>query len=114
MRFVIGTAENGREGGFYSRGEVVNERQSNQVQMSSLSEFPGIESLPDVCGGEACVVRTRIPVWLLENARRRGVSEQLLLAAYHSLRAEDMVNSWNYARSHATEIDRQIRENEAA
>ncbi len=76
--------------------------------------FPGIESRPDVCGGEACVVGSRIPVWLLENARRRGVSEQALLAAYPSLRAEDLVNSWNYARSHATEIDRQIRDNETA
>jgi uncharacterized protein (DUF433 family) len=76
--------------------------------------FPGIESRPDVCGGEACVVRTRIPVWLLENARRRGVTEQALLAAYPSLRAEDLVNSWNYARSHATEIDRQIHDDETA
>ncbi len=28
--------------------------------------FPGVESIPNVCGGEPCVVRTRIPVWLLE------------------------------------------------
>jgi Protein of unknown function (DUF433) len=34
--------------------------------------FPGIEARPEVCGGEACIVRTRIPVWLLENARRQG------------------------------------------
>ena len=31
-------------------------------------QSPGIESRPGVCGGEACVVRTRIPVWLLEQA----------------------------------------------
>ena len=43
---------------------------------------PGIESRPGVCGGEPCIVRTRIPVWLLENARRQGVTEQGLLAAY--------------------------------
>jgi Protein of unknown function (DUF433) len=24
--------------------------------------FPGIESTPGVCGGEPCIVRTRIPV----------------------------------------------------
>jgi uncharacterized protein (DUF433 family) len=76
--------------------------------------FPGIESRPDVCGREACIVRTRIPVWLLENARRSGVSEQVLLASYPALRAEDLVNAWNYARSHAAEIDRQIRDNETA
>ena len=41
--------------------------------------FPGIESRPGVCGGEPCVVRTRIPVWVLEQARRLGVSESDLL-----------------------------------
>jgi len=76
--------------------------------------FPGVDSRPDVCGGEACIVRTRIPVWLLERARRLGVSEHDLLGAYPSLRAEDLVNAWAYARAHASEIDEQIRENEAA
>src|SRR6185369_5317265 len=32
--------------------------------------FPAIESRPGVCGGEPCIVRTRIPVWVLEQARR--------------------------------------------
>ena len=34
--------------------------------------FPGIDSHPEVCGGDACIVRTRIPVWLLEQARPEG------------------------------------------
>jgi len=41
--------------------------------------FPGIESRPGVCGGEPCIVRTRIPVWVLEQARRLGTSEAELL-----------------------------------
>ena len=76
--------------------------------------FPGVDSRPEVCGGEACIVRTRIPVWILEKARRMGISEQLLLAGYPSLLAEDLVNAWNYARSHAAEMEQQIRENESA
>ena len=76
--------------------------------------FPGIDSRPEVCGGEPCIVRTRIPVWLLEQARRLGSSEQELLSAYPSLRAEDLVNAWAYARSHTGEVERQIRENETA
>lgn len=75
---------------------------------------PGIDCRPEVCGGEPCIVRTRIPVWLLEQARRMGTSEQQLLAAYPTLRAEDLVNAWGYARSHAAEIDTQIRDNETA
>ena len=76
--------------------------------------FPGIDSNPNVCGGEACIVRTRIPVWLLEQARRLGTSEAELLRSYPSLRAEDLANAWAYVRIHRQEIERQIAENEAA
>jgi uncharacterized protein (DUF433 family) len=76
--------------------------------------FPGIESTPDVCGGAPCIVRTRIPVWVLEQYRRLGASEADLLRSYPTLRAEDLVNAWAYVRSHRDEIEQQIRENEAA
>lgn len=76
--------------------------------------FPGIQSTPSVCGGEPCIVRTRIPVWVLEQARRLGTSEADLLRSYPSLRAEDLANAWNYVRAHQDEIDVQIRENEQA
>lgn len=75
--------------------------------------FTGIDSRQDICGGEACIVRTRIPVWLLEQARRLGATEQALLAAYPSLRAEDLVTAWNYSRAHTAEIEMQIHANEA-
>lgn len=76
--------------------------------------FPGIDSEPQVSGGEARIVRTRIPVWLLVQARQLGSSEADLLRAYPSLRAEDLANAWAYARAHRDEIMQQIRENEAA
>lgn len=76
--------------------------------------FPGIESTAGVCGGAPCVVRTRIPVWLLEPARRLGTREADLLGSYPTLRAEDLANAWAYVRSHRAEIDPQIEENEAA
>ena len=76
--------------------------------------FPGVESRPGVCGGEACAVRTRIPVWLLVQARRLGTSDVDILRDYPTLRVEDLANAWAYARSHAEEIDQQIRDNEAA
>jgi len=77
-------------------------------------DFPGIDSRPNVCGGEPCIVRTRIPVWLLEQSRRLGATEQTLLESYPSLRAEDLSNAWAYVRSHKREIDDQIRDNETA
>jgi len=39
--------------------------------------FPGIESRPGVRGGEPCIVRARIPAWVLEQARRLGISTGL-------------------------------------
>jgi len=74
----------------------------------------GIESRPDVCGGVPCVGNTRIPVWLLVQARRLGTSESDLLEAYPSLRAEDLTNAWAYSRGHQEEIERQIAANEEA
>jgi uncharacterized protein (DUF433 family) len=76
--------------------------------------FPGIDSIPGVSGGEPCIVRTRIPVWVLVQARRLGTSEAELLHAYPTLRAEDLANTWAYARLHREEIEQQIRENEEA
>jgi uncharacterized protein (DUF433 family) len=76
--------------------------------------FAGIESNPGVCGGEPCIIRTRIPVWMLEQARRLGTSEAELLRAYPTLRAADLVNAWSYVRTHRDEIEQQIRDNEEA
>jgi len=73
-----------------------------------------IETLPEVCGGEPRVAGTRIPVWLLVRARRLGTSDAEILRAYPSLRAEDLTSAWDYHRDHPDEIDRQIRDNEAA
>jgi len=76
--------------------------------------FPGIESTPGVCGGEACIIRTRIPVWILDRARQLGTSEAELLRCYPTLRAEDLANAWAYVRSHRDDIERDRRENEDA
>jgi uncharacterized protein (DUF433 family) len=76
--------------------------------------FPGIDSRPDICGGEPCIVRTRIPVWMLVQARRLGTAEAELPRAYPRLHAQDLVNAWAYYRSHREAIDLEITENEAA
>ena len=85
-----------------------------QRLLSELGEeSPGIESRPGVVGGAACIVRTRIPVWLLEQARRLGTSDADLLKAYPTLRAEDLSNAWSYVRTHREEIEKEIAENES-
>jgi uncharacterized protein (DUF433 family) len=76
--------------------------------------FPGIESTPGIAGGEPCIVRTRIPVWVLVLARKLGSSEADILQAYPTLHAEDLANAWAYYRAHKAEIEEQILENEMA
>lgn len=74
--------------------------------------WPGIEKIPGVAGGDVCIVRTRIPVWALENYRHLGWSEGTILENYPTLRAADLVNAWAYVDSHQKEIERAIHENE--
>lgn len=75
---------------------------------------PGIESNPGVVGGDPCIVRTRVPVWLLVQAKRLGSSEADILHSFPHLTAEDLTNAWAYFRVHPTEIEQQIRANEEA
>jgi uncharacterized protein (DUF433 family) len=74
----------------------------------------GVERTPNVCGGEARVAGTRIPVWVLERARRLGAADTDLLRFYPTLGAEDLDNAWAYVGTHPEEIDRDILENEEA
>jgi uncharacterized protein (DUF433 family) len=76
--------------------------------------FPGIDNIPGVSGGEPVIARTRIPVWILVQARQLGMSDAALLASYPTLRAEDVANAWAYYRSHRGEIEQQIADNENA
>ncbi len=74
--------------------------------------FQGIEHHKHVMGGVACIRKTRIPVWLLHQARLFGLSEGDILKSYPGLTAEDLVNAWNYVAAHADEIESQIKANE--
>jgi uncharacterized protein (DUF433 family) len=79
---------------------------------NGATPLSNIVRTPGVCGGSARIIRTRIPVWVLEQFRRLGTSEADILKAYPSLRAIDLVEAWQYADAHVEEMDREIRENE--
>ncbi|HRH95868.1 MAG TPA: DUF433 domain-containing protein [Prosthecobacter sp.] len=81
------------------------------VALEVADAHPGIDFQDNVCGGSARIIRTRIPVWLLEALRRGGRTDAELLAAYPSLTAEDLANAWNYARTHREEMERGIAAN---
>ena len=71
-----------------------------------------IQCNPAVMGGAPCIRRTRVPVWLLEQARQSGLTETALLEAYPMLVAQDLTNAWDYVRAHLIEIEQQIADNE--
>jgi uncharacterized protein (DUF433 family) len=73
-----------------------------------------IVKTPEVCGGSARVVGTRIPVWQLVEARDSGVSEAQLLLDFPTLKAVHLAEAWEYARLHPDEIATEIHENEVA
>ena len=72
-----------------------------------------IRKTPGVCGGDACVRDTRIPVWVLANYRRLGAPDAEILRSYPSLTRADLEAAWEYAAANPAEIDEAIRENEA-
>ncbi|KAB8329884.1 DUF433 domain-containing protein [Scytonema tolypothrichoides VB-61278] len=87
--------------------------QAIQILAQSLGNpWRGIEKTPGVCGGDACISGTRIPIWVLVNARNLGVSEAQLLKDYPTLSATDLANAWVYATVYPEEITTAIRENE--
>jgi uncharacterized protein (DUF433 family) len=96
----------------------ISPNEKSQVLQWVISDlggfFTGIDKTKDVCGGEARIARTRIPVWLLVRQQQLGISEHELLIDYPSLRDEDLYNAWNYYRMHKNEINKLIKENEEA
>jgi len=86
-----------------------------QILTQTLSNGSlGITKTPGVCGGDACIAKTRIPVWLMVSYRRQCSSDAELLDFYPHLSAADLVNVWAYADAHPTEIEEAIRKNEEA
>lgn len=73
-----------------------------------------IESTPNVCGGDARIANTRIPVWVLVDAKANGYSDADLLTSYSTLRAKSLVDAWVDAEAYAVATVIAIARNEAA
>lgn len=78
------------------------------------NQWPGIAKTPRVVDGDACIVRTLIPVWGLEGYHRLGWADEEILENFPSLSQQDLENAWSYVLSHKSEIDQAIRKNEEA
>jgi uncharacterized protein (DUF433 family) len=77
-------------------------------------ETPPIQKTLDVCGGDACIRNTRIPVWLIVNAGRVGGTDAGLLDDYPGLTQADLDACWNCYRENPVEIEQCIWFNDTA
>ena len=77
-----------------------------------LMAHAAIEKNPAICGGDPCIVGTRIPVWVLEQARQLGMRHTEILEDYPSITWAQLLSAWQYAEDNRAEIEAQIRENE--
>jgi uncharacterized protein (DUF433 family) len=79
------------------------------------TEQSWIQKTPDVCGGDACIRNTRVPVWALVVARQRGISDAELLHHFVTpLSVADVQAALVYYERHPEEIDEEIRLNQEA
>ena len=103
----------GRDSTISRRSDESWATKQNDANSHSYSHR-GIDKTPGVCGGDACIRHTRIPVWALVQLRQLGTDEAGLLRTYPTLTADDLVNAWSYYQSHTAEIEQQIADNESA
>jgi uncharacterized protein (DUF433 family) len=86
-----------------------------QSLFSELTQvWPGVEKTPGVMGGDASIVRTRIPVWVLEGYRRLGWTEAEILDNFPTLRSADLLQAWAYVAAHPEQIEQALCKLEAA
>ena len=85
---------------------------SIDVKKGTASIFPGIEKTRGVCGGRACIVRTRIPVWSIIKWQTMGMSETKLLKNFPTLVKSDILAANLYYSLYQTDIDNDIAEND--
>ena len=76
---------------------LLNKLQSKVIQKTS-----------GVCGGEARIRNTRIPVWTLVSLRQQGADRTELLRNYPGLTQSDLEAAWAYYTQHVDEIDQAI------
>ncbi len=81
--------------------------------MASSLQKSWIQKTPTICGGDACIRDTRIPVWSVIYSRKLGAS---IDDSYFvtPLTAEDVQAALTYYEEHSQEIEDEIRLNEEA
>lgn len=88
------------------------ETQESQVWSINSQGKALIRKTPDVCGGDACIRKTRIMVWLLVSMRNQGMADAEILHSYPTLTGEDLAAAGEYNGQHTQEIAEAIEAND--
>lgn len=81
--------------------------------MTSNLDMALIQKTPLICGGNARIRNTRIPVWTLVSFRKLGTPDSELLESYPSLTQQDLEAAWSYYELHQAEIEKAIFDQDA-
>ncbi|MBX9626904.1 MAG: DUF433 domain-containing protein [Gemmataceae bacterium] len=82
--------------------------------MNAVETEPLIRKTPDVIGGQACIRRSRIAVFMLVEDKQLGATDIALLNSYPTLTQQDLDAAWAYYAANRDEIDTAIRLNNEA
>lgn len=82
------------------------------AEMPKAVESRQVVETPGICGGSPRIAGTRIPIWGLERARRKGWSDLDLLENYPSLSQADLDKAWAFIEFNRERIEQEIREND--
>jgi uncharacterized protein (DUF433 family) len=81
------------------------------LSSTNAERFAGITCIPGVCGGDPCIEGTRMAVWILYQAKLKGVSDGDLLKRHPFLSRRNLENAWAFTKEHLAEIEESIRDN---
>ena len=79
-----------------------------------LIAHPIVQETPGICGGYPCIGDTRVPVRLIVELTRDGLSIDDLLAVYPALTREQLLGALEYYAAHPARVDEDIRTNATA
>jgi uncharacterized protein (DUF433 family) len=71
-----------------------------------------IQKTANVLGGEACVGKRRIAVWMLVHAKQLGLTDEQIRTRYQpEITPSELAAAWKYYQENRDEVDRAIRKN---
>ncbi len=82
-----------------------------EAAATSLGSF-FVSTSQRVCGGEQCVRGTRIPLWVLYRAKKRGDTNASLRRKYPILKTMPLLDIVAYMETQKTHLERAISSNE--